>query len=147
MYKNQQNDQNKGVTGSSSASGVEQVENDTSGQNNVKGDIPSKPVNKPSNTVEITSISENSNSKEVVVQTKLRGVGLKECTIIFTKGNSTFSEKAEVIYQSEFSTCAGFSIDTSRFSSSGEWTATLKVSKNDGSSINSQSKTVNISKS
>lgn len=102
-------------------------------------------VKPPKNIVEISKIWHDATTKSVVAQTKLTGSGFKTCEITFSKGSSRVIEKADVIYQPEFSTCAGFSIKTSRFPSAGEWSVVLKVIKDDGSRVASQTKTIGLS--
>lgn len=77
----------------------------------------------------------------ITITTKLRGYSAGTCHLEMTDGSSVISETADIIYQPEFSTCAGFSILKSRLHS-GDWSITLHVTPTGGSEI---SKTVTYS--
>lgn len=61
-----------------------------------------------------------------VVTTKLYGYSDGNCMVSLHKATQTVTRSAPVIYQSEYSSCAGFSIPVSELSS-GQWTVTLDV--------------------
>lgn len=92
-------------------------------------------INKPSSTVvnpdidvnriEFNSLEQDPLSKDLTVKTKLYGVGWQKCKLSFTKDGTTISYDADVLYQPEFSTCLGFSIEDNQFVSAGPWTVTL----------------------
>jgi hypothetical protein len=61
------------------------------------------------------------------ISTKLNGFsGLGNCELKLTRGSSVVTSSAEVIYQSEYSTCAGFSVEKSKLSA-GTWSVNLAV--------------------
>jgi uncharacterized membrane protein YcaP (DUF421 family) len=68
----------------------------------------------------------------VTVLTKLYGYSNGSCDLAVTKGSATSAQHADVIYQSEFSTCAGFSVPINQVGT-GTWNIKLTVTS-DGSS-------------
>lgn len=97
------------------------------------------------NEVEIISVQQDPVSKEVVVKTKLNGTGWQKCKLNLSNETSSFFVEAETLYQSEFSTCLGFSIPVSDFKQSGRWAITLTAEKS-GQHKSSSEKTINIEK-
>ncbi len=59
-----------------------------------------------------------------VIITKLYGYSDGTCTMSLRKATQTVTRSAPILYQSEYSSCAGFSIPVSELSS-GQWTVTL----------------------
>lgn len=73
-------------------------------------------------------IESSQSNSSVTILAKMTGfTGSGTCTLKVTKGPATVSESAEIIYQPEYSTCAGFSIDKNRLSP-GTWSLSLSVS-------------------
>ncbi len=62
----------------------------------------------------------------VTVLTKLYGYSDGTCTLAITNASRTFTQTAAVIYQSQFSTCAGFSVPVSQLGT-GAWNIKLTV--------------------
>jgi hypothetical protein len=62
----------------------------------------------------------------VTVLTKIQGVSGGSCTLFITNGNKTNEQTAQVIYQPEFSSCAGFTVPVSSLGA-GMWNITVKV--------------------
>lgn len=75
-------------------------------------------------TIELTPKQEPDNS--VTVLTKLKGYASGQCDLVVVNGQKTVSQSAKVIYQSDFSSCAGFSVPSSQLGA-GNWQITLKV--------------------
>ena len=74
----------------------------------------------------------------VTVLTQLKNVSNGQCKLIVTNGNKSTSQTADVIYQPEYSSCAGFSVPISELGK-GTWSIQLTVSSN-GTSV---SQTIN----
>lgn len=83
---------------------------------------PSKP---PTNQdVDLAARTEGEN---VIITSKITTLQSGTCTLRITGGPTPFSQQAAIIYNPEFSTCAGFSINKQSISAS-TWTITLEVS-------------------
>jgi cytoskeletal protein RodZ len=65
--------------------------------------------------------------KSVTIISKLSNIGSGTCTLSITNGQRSVTKSAEVIYQPEYSTCAGFSIPLSELGG-GLWNMKLSVS-------------------
>jgi len=95
------------------------------------------------NIVTITESSYEAASKSIVIKTRLDGSGWQSCTITASKAGSTDVVKtADVLYQSSFSTCLGFTIPAEELDSPGQWT--LKLSATDGSNNTKASDPVSV---
>jgi hypothetical protein len=70
----------------------------------------------------------------VTVITKIYDSSASQCQLSVTNGSNMLQKQSQVIYQPEYSTCAGFSIQKSELSS-GTWQISLTVSGN-GATIN-----------
>ncbi|MEO5499357.1 MAG: hypothetical protein ABIR46_02570 [Candidatus Saccharimonadales bacterium] len=79
----------------------------------------------PTNSVELSAKQESNSS--VTVLTKLYGVSDGTCTLTVSKAGVTHTQTAQVIYQPDFSSCAGFSISRDKLGA-GSWTIQLTVS-------------------
>lgn len=79
----------------------------------------------PTNTDAIT-LEAQQNGTEVIVTTKLRGYSDGTCNMSITNGSRSFSASAEVIFQREFASCAGFSVPVSELGA-GSWAVSLQV--------------------
>jgi hypothetical protein len=66
---------------------------------------------------------------DVTVLTKLYNYPSGDCHLSISNSGKTYSADAQVIYQPEYSSCAGFSVPSSTVGK-GTWTITLKVSYN-----------------
>lgn len=88
-------------------------------------------------TSSITSLSADQNGNSVVVIAKIQSAPGGTCTLTVTNGSSTISKTADIIYQPEFSSCAGFSVPVSEVGA-GSWTVKLNVKTTDGSSSSKQ---------
>ena len=90
---------------------------------------PSANDNKPSTPVsrKLSVSTQNETDGTVTVFTKIYGIPSGTCTLTASNGARSVTERAEVMYQPEHSTCAGFSIAKSRLGS-GTWNIRLVVS-------------------
>lgn len=71
-------------------------------------------------------ISTSQNGGTVTISTQLYGYSDGTCNLVVTNASKSFSSTANVIYQSQFSTCAGFTIPVSQLGS-GNWNIQLSV--------------------
>lgn len=78
-------------------------------------------------TVEVDTYQQGD---EVVYQTKVRGASDGTCALDATNGSRQISRSAEIMYQAQYSTCAGFSIPVSELGS-GTWQLVLNVKSGD----------------
>lgn len=93
------------------------------------------PYNPPSNADGI-DISAKQSSTEVVVFTKLEGYADGSCQLKVTNGGRSTSQSAPVVFQREFSTCAGFTVPIDSLGT-GKWNIELSVTA--GSETNTKS--------
>lgn len=91
-----------------------------------------QPVQSNPGRLEISALTQDPSTRDVIVQTKLYDTTWKSCTVTFTKGSSSVSKTADVIYNADFSTCMGFAIKSSEFPSSGNWEVVLSAERPDG---------------
>lgn len=109
--------------------------------------IPDKNTNPSPTTSSLASIiSAKQEANEVVVKTELEGSGWQSCKLTLTRNSDTVNKTAEVIYQEQFSTCAGFSTPTSEFAQSGTWSAKLFATRIDRSTVESEAVNVSVTK-
>ena len=85
------------------------------------GDTPAEPASDPS--IELTLTQD---SQQVTVSSKLHDYSDGTCTLKVNQGTNNYSDSAPVIFQSEFSTCAGFSVPISELGK-GTWSVSLSV--------------------
>jgi hypothetical protein len=74
------------------------------------------------NSIALSARRESNNS--VTILSKLYGYSSGSCQLKVTNGVNTDSQTAEIIYQSQFSTCAGFSVPVSKLGN-GVWSIKL----------------------
>jgi len=80
----------------------------------------------PSSASNIELTTNTDTEGTVTVLTKLFGYSDGTCTLNVQNGTAKISQSADIIYQQEYSTCAGFSVNTSALGS-GTWTLDLVV--------------------
>lgn len=97
---------------------------------------PQPPTNQPVTSSISLSAQQESNST-VTVFTKLTNISSGSCELTVTNGSAKTSQTANVIYQPEFSTCAGFSVPITSVGK-GTWLLNLTITS-DGTS---QSKSI-----
>lgn len=105
------------------------IENEGSG-------TPSSATNPTNNRVIDLSTKQESNNT-VTVFTKLAGYSNGSCSLTVQNGSKSTTQTAAVIYQPEFSSCAGFSVPIDSVGK-GSWSLTLTVTSNG----TSESKTI-----
>lgn len=88
-------------------------------------------VTTPAVTNESLSLSASQTDTVVTVLTKISGFsGEGTCTLSLTKsGEATVTQTAEILYQPEFSSCAGFSVEKNQLTP-GSWNITLTTTVN-----------------
>lgn len=95
------------------------IENDSdkNGQNNL-------PANQENPAIELRA--EQVGKESVTVYTKLKDIPNGTCSLKTTNDVSSVNQSAVVIYQPEYSTCAGFSVPIDKLGN-GTWSITLTV--------------------
>ncbi len=96
-------------------------------------DLPGTNPSTPNSSDSIT-VSAKQDAGTVTVTSKLSGYSAGSCRLEIKNGTNSLSENAEIIYQPEYSTCAGFSIVKSRLGA-GTWDITLYVTPDGGSEL------------
>jgi hypothetical protein len=74
--------------------------------------------------IELTAKKETNGT--VTVFTKLFGYTAGSCNLKITNGSKSSSQQAEVVYQPQYSSCAGFSVPIADLSN-GDWNIVLSV--------------------
>lgn len=94
-----------------------------------------EPAPVPTNTNTITLIATQSNTS-VTVYNELKGQGYSSgtCKLTVKNADKTTSQTAEIIYQPEYSMCAGFTVPVSTIGA-GNWDITLEVTPFNGQSL------------
>lgn len=110
-----------------------------------KPDTPSGEVQPAEGRLEISSAKQDS-AKSFVVQTKLYDVTWKQCTLTLTRKNLSIAKTVDTLFNSDFSTCMGFKIDSSEFAEGGTWSMTLSAERTDGKIKTTSPQTVSITK-
>ncbi len=64
---------------------------------------------------------------DLVIQTSISGTSTGTCKLVLSKGSSTVSKTASVLYQPSFSTCTGFTIPINELASGGAWKIVLTL--------------------
>lgn len=95
-------------------------------------------------SLEIKQASQN-DSGDLVVQTAIKGISDGTCTLTMTKGTSSITRSAGVLYQPSFSTCKGFVVSKTEIPASGDWKLVVSLEAN-GSNVASDEQNININK-
>jgi len=99
----------------------------------VKGDSPAtSPTPVPPSASSLTLTAKQETNGSVTIATKLPGISSGTCTLTASNGSKNVTKFAAVIFQPEFSTCAGFSIPLSDLGV-GTWTINVDVTYNNTS--------------
>ena len=106
---------------------------------NTVNNTPIPPPSTPPTNANIELTAKEESNDTVTITSKLAGVSSGTCNIEISNGATKISRQVAVIYQPEFSTCAGFSIPISELGT-GLWNILLTVNSPTGSS----SKTINL---
>lgn len=93
-----------------------------------------------SNSIILSAKQESDSS--VTVFTKLLNITDGQCHLAITNGAATYSDSADVIYQPEYSICAGFSVLRNKLGS-GTWNITLSVTSGTATKVKTMSFEVN----
>lgn len=80
------------------------------------------------------SISAKQEGSSVTVLTKIQSVAEGNCTLTVTNGAKSATQEAAIIYQPEFSSCAGFGVPVSALGA-GTWNIKLTVLPTGGTAI------------
>lgn len=96
----------------------------------------------PTTTDSVTLSAQKESNGTVTIFTKIYGVGRGTCNLQVTNSSQQTSQTAEVIYQPEYSSCAGFSVPISELGS-GNWTIKVTAVAPDKTVSNSISLEVN----
>jgi cytoskeletal protein RodZ len=79
------------------------------------------------------SFTADASNNLLVITTKLQAFsGTGTCTLELKNGDLSVTESAQVIYQEEYSSCAGFSIPLSKLSKNGTWSLKISVTTPSG---------------
>lgn len=73
----------------------------------------------------------------LVVQAKAAGVSSGSCKLVASKGSTAITQTADVLFQPEFSTCAGFTVPSNQLVA-GEWNVQLTITPPTGEALNQQ---------
>lgn len=109
---------------------------DTSKDDQKKSVEKSKPAPVPvnNNSIELSANKDGSNVT-IIAKLKEQGYSQGKCLLIITANGKKYSQEVEIIYQPEYSTCAGFSVPISSVSN-GSWDISLSVTPINGKPIN-----------
>lgn len=88
------------------------------------------------------TITANQDGNTITILTKIQGVASGECALKVQNGTASTSQKAQLIYQPEFSSCAGFSLQKSVLGV-GKWDFTVTVTPTSGQAF-SQSTSLGV---
>lgn len=80
------------------------------------------------------SVSATQDSNSVTVLTQIHNIASGECKLTATRGTSNISRTASVIYQPQFSSCAGFSVPVADMGS-GSWQITVVVTSDTNATL------------
>lgn len=89
------------------------------------------PRTQPTTLVELTAKQEGSS---VTILTKMQNISDGSCRLTLTNGAKSTSQTAQVIYQPEFASCAGFSVPVSTLGL-GSWDISLMVTPSTGTEV------------
>ncbi|QQS18921.1 hypothetical protein IPL68_02565 [Candidatus Saccharibacteria bacterium] len=85
----------------------------------------------------LTLSAEKSSATHVTVLTKIMDITDGNCELAVSNGTKNTTQTAPVIFQPEFSSCAGFSVPVSQLGT-GQWVISVTVKPVSGDSINSK---------
>ncbi|QQS20170.1 hypothetical protein IPL85_01820 [Candidatus Saccharibacteria bacterium] len=92
------------------------------------------PVSEPQPNQSNLNLDVKQEGETVTVLTKLSGVSSGECVLKAQNGSKSTEQQAQIIYQPEFSSCAGFNIAKSTLGV-GQWQITLTVTTSSGQTL------------
>lgn len=88
------------------------------------------PVPKSSSSIEL-SADRNGDSATIIVKLKEQGYSQGKCSLTVAANGKKVTQNADIIYQPEYSTCAGFSIPVSSLGG-GQWAISLSITPLNG---------------
>lgn len=97
-------------------------------------DNPGVTVPTPSSPDTIDLSASKTDTSTVTIFTKLKNYASGNCELTVTNGTRTYSATAQILYQPEYSSCAGFSIPVSELDA-GTWTIKLIATPTGGTPI------------
>lgn len=90
---------------------------------------------------------------DLVIKVSIKGIGSGTCDLIIHDFNGaklltsqTISRSAEILFQSDMSTCTGFVVPSSDFYREGQWQADIKVKNSAGSIVATATHSVQVEK-
>lgn len=89
------------------------------------------------------TLSAKQEGDTVTILTQLSGISSGECVLSLQNGSTTKQEKAQIIYQPEFSSCAGFSIAKSSLGA-GTWKISLTATPATGGEAQTKTQTLGV---
>lgn len=92
---------------------------------------PEKPVSVSPSVQSIEIKAQKESNGTVTIFTKLFNYSAGTCMLSVTKGSNSLSQTAEIIYQREYSSCAGFSVPIKELGE-GTWSIKLKTTSSLG---------------
>ena len=107
----------------------------TAKDNEEKSVEKSKPAPVPTDNSSIElSADKDGNNVTIIVKLKEQGYSQGKCSLTVAANGKKVAQNADIIYQPEYSTCAGFSIPVSSVGG-GQWTISLSVTPLNGKPI------------
>ena len=85
---------------------------------------------KSSSSIEL-SADRNGDSATIIVKLKEQGYSQGKCSLTVAANGKKVTQNADIIYQPEYSTCAGFSIPVSSLGG-GQWAISLSITPLNG---------------
>ncbi|MDQ5963583.1 MAG: hypothetical protein QG629_665 [Patescibacteria group bacterium] len=88
-------------------------------------------------------ISTKQNGSSVLILAKMQNVPTGTCKLSVTNGSQSIAQSAKIIYQPEFSSCAGFTVPVSGLGT-GDWSVVLEAQTDGGQILTSGSTAVTV---
>lgn len=85
----------------------------------------------PAATSTSLNLTPSQSGTTVTILTKIQGVSSGSCTLTITNDSKSTEQTAQIIYQPEFSSCAGFSVPVGSLGA-GTWNIAVKVTPGTG---------------
>lgn len=121
------NQNNNNITPADNKS-AEETKNDLDTKENLIGDPDSQDaVDTPKANNDSVTITNSQTTTSVTIFVKLLNVPAGSCELRITNGSKEYTSTAPVIYQPEFSSCAGFTVAKSNLNGPGAWNLTLNI--------------------
>lgn len=88
----------------------------------------------PQTSSSLTTLTASEGNGSVTILTQMQNVNSGTCTLKVTNGTKSNTQTAEVIYQPQFSSCAGFTVPVGSLGT-GNWSIQLTVQTDSGSTL------------